>query len=189
MFFALARRRRIAQFSAQLPDAIDVIVRGVRAGYPFTVALALVAREMPDPVGTEFGMVSDEINFGSGVQSALDNLYRRVGQDDLPFLIMSLKVQTQTGGNLAEILSRLGRLLRQRSKLRLKVRALSAEGRTSGLFLSLAPLILFAIITLLSPQYFGDVRNHPIITPALIFAIFLVVVGNIWIYRMVHFKV
>ena len=132
LFLALVRRKRIARFSEQLPDAIDVIVRGVRSGYPFTVALGLVAKEMSDPIGTEFGMTSDEISFGSDIGTALDNLFHRVGHEDLLYLIMSLKIQTQTGGNLAEILSRLARLLRERAILRLKVRAISAEGRLSG---------------------------------------------------------
>ena len=83
---------------------IDVIVRGVKSGYPFTVALGLVAKEMSDPIGTEFGMTSDEISFGSDIGAALDNLYHRVGHEDLLYLTMAIKIQTQTGGNLAEIL-------------------------------------------------------------------------------------
>lgn len=86
------RRKRIAKFSDQLPDALDVIVRGVKTGYPFTVALGLVARELSDPIGTEFGMTSDEINFGSNLGTALDNLYRRVGHEDLLYLTMAVKI-------------------------------------------------------------------------------------------------
>ena len=189
LFLAYMRRKRIAKFSEQLPDAIDVIVRGVKSGYPFTVALGLVAKEMQDPIGSEFGMTSDEISFGSDIGSALDNLYRRVGHEDLLYLTMSLKVQTQTGGNLAEILSRLARLLRERAMLRLKVRAISAEGRLSAVFLTAMPFVLFAVITLIQPDYFYSVRNHPIIMPALVVCLTMLGVANVIIYRMVNFKV
>ena len=191
IFLALVRRKRIAKFSEQLPDAIDVIVRGVKSGYPFTVALGLVAKEMSDPIGTEFGMTSDEISFGSDIGSALDNLFHRVGHEDLLYLIMSLKIQNQTGGNLAEILSRLARLLRERAILRLKVRAVSAEGRLSGVFLTAMPFILFAIVSLLKPDYFFNdvVHNHPLTMPALILGLTMLGVGNVIIYRMVNFKV
>jgi len=189
LFFMKVRQRRLARFSAQLPEAIDVIVRGVRAGYPFTVALGLVAKEMADPLGTEFGMTSDEIKFGSDVGAALDNLYRRVGHDDLLYVTMAIKIQNETGGNLAEILTRLAKLVRERTMLRLKVKSLSAEGRLSGIFLSVMPFLIFGIVSLMSPEYYGGVRNHPAIIPSLIIALVLLAVGNFTIYRMVHFKV
>jgi tight adherence protein B len=189
LYLALARRKRIRRFSEQLPDSIDVIVRGVRSGYPFTVALGLVAKEMADPIGTEVGMTSDEISFGSDVGTALDNLFYRVGHEDLLYLTMALKVQTQTGGNLAEILSRLARLLRERAMLRLKVRSISAEGRLSAVFLSAMPFVIFAVITLLNRDYYGGVRDHPLIMPAVVIGLTLLVVGNVIIYRMVNFKV
>jgi len=190
IFLAIVRRKRIARFSEQLPDAIDVIVRGVKSGYPFTVALGLVSKEMNDPIGTEFGMTSDEISFGSDIGSALDNLFHRVGHEDLLYLIMSLKIQNQTGGNLAEILSRLARLLRERAILRLKVRAISAEGRLSGIFLTAMPFLLFAVISLMRPDYFFNdvVRNHPITMPVLIIGLTMLGLGNVIIYRMVNFK-
>ena len=189
LFFVVTRQRRIARFSEQLPDALDVIVRGVRAGYPLIVALGLVAREMPDPIGTEFGMTSDEINFGLNLHTTLDNLYRRVGHDDLLFFIMSVKVQNQTGGNLAEILSRLSHLIRSRAMLRLKVRAVSSEGRLSGVLLTAMPFILFGVVTLLSPGYYRDVWDHPFIAPALMLGTTLLLIGNFVIYRMVNFKI
>jgi tight adherence protein B len=191
IFLAIVRRKRIARFSEQLPDAIDVIVRGVKSGYPFTVALGLVSKEMSDPIGTEFGMTSDEISFGSDIGSALDNLFRRVGHEDLLYLIMSLKIQNQTGGNLAEILSRLARLLRERAILRLKVRAVSAEGRLSGVFLTAMPFLLFTVISLMRPDYFFNdvVGNHPLTMPVLVLGLAMLLVGNVIIYRMVNFKV
>ncbi len=189
LFITFVRRKRIARFSAQMPDAIDVIVRGVKSGYPFTVALGLVAKEMVDPIGTEFGMTSDEISFGSDMGAALDNLFHRVGHEDLLYLTMGIKIQTQTGGNLAEILTRLARLLRERAMLRLKVRAITAEGRLSAVFLTAMPFVIFGIINLIRPDYYYSVRDEPIIMPALIIGLILLGVGNIIIYRMVNFKV
>jgi tight adherence protein B len=188
LFFKVVRQRRIGRFAELLPDSIDVIVRGLRAGYPLPAALDLVAKEMPDPVGTEFRLTSDEISFGQDIRAAIDNLYRRVGQDDLLFLIMAVNVQSQTGGNLAEILGSLSRLLRNRAKVNMKVRALSADGRMSAVVLSLIPFILFGLISLISPSYFGEVRDHPLVIPALVYATISLVLGNIAMYRMVNFK-
>jgi tight adherence protein B len=188
LFFRTVRLRRIARFAELLSDSIDVIVRAVRVGYPLPLALDLVAREMPDPVGSEFRTAADEIAFGQDIRTAIENLYRRVGQEDLLFLIVAINVQYQTGGNLAEILSRLSRLIRQRAGMRLKISALSAEGRVSALVLSVMPFILFAGISLISPGYFAEVRDHPLVAPALIYAGLSLTVGNIIMYRMVDFK-
>jgi tight adherence protein B len=188
-FFVVTRAKRIARFSIQLPDAIDVIIRGVKSGYPFTIALELVANEMPDPVGTEFGLTSDEIAFGRSISAALDNLYHRVGQKDLLFFVMAAKIQLETGGSLAEVLSRLARLLRQREKLRLKVGALSAEGRLSAFVLSAMPFILITLVNVISPGYYGEILQHPATLPAAIVALALLLIGNLVMYRMVNFKV
>ena len=188
LFLQRARRRRIAAFSEQLPDALDVIVRGLRAGHPFRVALGLVAREMPDPAGSEFGIVADEIMFGLDQSVAIDNLGPRVGQADLSFFSTAVNIQHQTGGNLAEILSRLSRMLRSRAKLRLKIRALSSEGRLSAIALSLTPFVLAMVITLLSPDYFLSVKDHWISGPAMVLGALMLIVGNIALYRMVNFK-
>jgi tight adherence protein B len=188
LFLRFARSRRIQRFSDQLPDALDVIVRGVRAGHPFSTALGLVAKEMPDPIGTEFGMTSDEIAFGLDVRRAVENLYRRVGQDDLLFFVVSVNVQIQTGGNLAEILLRLSRLVRNRSKVRAKIKSLTAEGRLSAIFLTLMPFILFGVLNLIAPGYYAIARGHPATMPALVLGLSLLAIGNMIMYRMVHFK-
>jgi tight adherence protein B len=189
LYAARERSKRIFVFGTQLPDAIDIIVRGVRVGLPFLTAVNLVAREMPDPVGTEFGMLADEITFGLDVRSALDNLYRRVGQDDLLFFTVSVSVQAQTGGNLGEILTRLSRLMRNREKMRLKIRALSAEGRATAYALSAFPFVLFIVINLISPTYYRAIWSNPIVEPAIYLGFFLLIVGNVIIYRMVNFKI
>ena len=187
-FLKMVRAKRLGRFGEQLPDAIEVIIRGVRAGHPFSAAIDLVARELPDPVGTEFGMTGDEITFGQDVRTAIGNLYKRVGQEDLLYVVTAINIQSQTGGNLAEILSRLSHLIRQRSKLRLKVRALSAEGRMSALFLSAMPLILSVIVTLLSPGYFSEINDNVVMMPAVIYGFASLIIGNIIMYRMVNFR-
>ena len=190
IFFYLSRQRtrRIAAFSEQLPDAIDIIVRGVRVGLPFSSAVSLVAREMSDPLGTEFGMLSDEMSFGLDVRTALENLSRRVGQEDLLFLTVSVGIQTQTGGNIAEILGRLSRLMRSRSAMQLKVRALTAEGRGSAYILSTFPVVMFVLLNILVPSYFQAIRANQIYEPAIFFGLFLILVGNFVIHRMVNFR-
>ena len=188
LWLRFVRSKRIARFADQLPDALDIIVRGVRVGHPFSTALSLVAKEMPDPSGTEFGMTADEIAFGLDVRRAVENLYRRVGQDDLMFVVVSVSVQIQTGGNLAEILLRLSRLIRNRSKVRAKIKSLTAEGRMSAVFLTLMPFILFAAINFLAPGYYEAIRGHPATTVALMYALASLAVGNVIMYRMVHFK-
>lgn len=182
------RSRRIYSFTEQLPDAIDIITRGVRVGLPFSSAVSLVAREMPDPIGTEFGMLGDEMTFGLDQASALENLHRRVGQEDLLFLTVAATIQTQTGGNLGDILSRLSKLLRSRANMRLKVGALSAEGRFSAIILSALPFTLLVIINFIAPKYYAAVLGNPIVEPAIYVAIAMLLLGNFIMYRMVHFK-
>ena len=188
LYLNIVRAGRIARFAAQLPDAIEVIVRGVRVGYPVTAALGLVAREMPDPIGTEFGMTSDEISFGSDIKTAIENLHRRVGQEDLLFLVVSINVQSQTGGNLAATLSRLATLIRSRARLRLKVKALSSEGRLSALVLSFMPFILIGAILLIAPSYFAVARQHWTFAPVVVLGLTMLLTGNLIMFRMVNFK-
>jgi tight adherence protein B len=189
VYLSRVRSRRIARFTLQLPDALDIIVRGLRVGHPFTSAVELVARESPDPIGTEFGLTADEMSFGQDITSAVNNLYRRVGQEDLLFLVIAVSVQSQTGGNLAEVLARLATLMRERVKMRLKVFALSAEGRMSAWVLSVMPFALFAIIRLIAPTYFDELEASEAFAPALIYGLGSLAIANFFTYRMVNFKV
>lgn len=182
------RARRIAKFSEQLPEALDIVVRGLRAGHPFRASIGLVARELADPIGTEFGILLDEISFGLDQQRAIEHLRARVGQEDLSFMAISVNIQNETGGNLAEVLHRLSRLLRGRATLRLKVRSLSSEGRLSGIFLSASPFILFLVINLISPDYFSQLKGSSLLEPALAGGFLLLAIGNYMIYRMVNFR-
>jgi tight adherence protein B len=189
LYLALARRRRIERFASQLPDALNVIVRSLRVGHPLVSAMELVSREMPDPLGAELGITAEEIAFGQDVTTAVSNLHRRVGQNDLLFLVLAVSVQSQTGGNLADVLARLATLMRQRVMLRLKVKALSAEGRLSAWFLSAMPFVLYGAVRGLSHDYFGVLEGSPVLAPALIYGWTSLVVANIVIYRMVNFKI
>lgn len=182
-----ARNRRISRFATQLPDALDMIVRSLRAGHPTSVAIALVAREMPDPLGTEFGLVSDEITFGLSLEQAIRKLSQRVGFEELNLLAVSLSIQAKTGGNLTEILANLSRTMRERYRLRLKIRALSAEGRWSAIIISVFPIIMFGVLMLISPSYYGDVWGNPLITPVFLSFGLWALLGDYIMYRMVNF--
>ncbi|MER9308751.1 type II secretion system F family protein [Mesorhizobium australicum] len=182
-----ARKKRIVKFAKQLPDALDMIVRSLRAGHPTSVAIGLVAREMPDPLGTEFGIVSDEITFGLSIEQAVRKLSERVGFEGLHLLSISLSIQAKTGGNLTEILANLSSVLRERQKLRMKIRALSAEGRASAWIISLFPVVMFLVLQLLAPSYYGKVWGNPLIAPVFLIFGSWALLGDFIMYRMVSF--
>lgn len=182
-----ARNKRIQKFATQLSDALDMIVRSLRAGHPTTVAIGLVAREMPDPLGTEFGIVSDEITFGLSLEQAVRKLSERVGFEGLHLLSVSLSIQSKTGGNLTEILSNLSSVLRERRKMRLKIRALSAEGRVSAWIISLFPVLMFGILYVVAPTFYGDVWDSPLILPVFLIFGLWALLGDFIMYRMVNF--
>ena len=183
------RGRRQKKFAAQFPDAIDIIVRSLRAGHPVPIAINMVARELPDPIGSEFGTVTDEITYGADLESAMRNLYFRVGTDDLPLFVTAVAIQGSTGGNLGEILENLSAVIRQRFKMRRKIRALAAEGRASALILSSLPICMFAVINFLVPSFYASVWNEDLTKIALVLAGCWMGVGNFIMYRMVNFRI
>jgi tight adherence protein B len=185
----ILRSRRQKRFGAQFPDAIDIIVRSLRAGHPVPIAISMVARELPDPIGTEFGIVADEITYGADLESALRNLYFRVGTDDLPLFVTAVAIQGSTGGNLGEILENLSSVIRQRFKMRRKIRALAAEGRASALILSSLPIAMFLIIQIVAPNFYGSVWQEDITKTALMLAGAWMGIGNFIMYRMVNFRI
>ena len=183
------RASRLRKFEEQLPDAVDVLVRCLRAGHPVPMAVYMVSREMPEPIGGEFKIASDELTYGLDLETAMSNLRTRVGQDDLSLMVVAVSLQTKTGGNLSEILSGLSNVVRSRFKLRRRVKALSAEGRTSAFFLTLLPFIVFGAIWLMVPGFYGKVWDEPIVKPILGICIAWMVFGNYVINRMVNFSV
>lgn len=183
------RARRQKQFGAQIADALDIIVRSLRAGHPVPVAISMVAREMPDPIGSEFGIVGDEITYGADLETAMRNLYFRVGTDDLPLFVTAVAIQTSTGGNLGEILENLSGVIRQRFKMRRKVKALAAEGRASALILSSLPILMFFVIQFMVPSFYASVWHEPMTKVGLIAAGMWMGVGNLIMFRMVNFRI
>ena len=183
------RRKRLRRFESQLPDAVDIMVRGLRAGHPLPVSIAMVGREMSDPIGSEFGLTADELTYGLDLETAMANLSARVGQEDLSLLVLAISIQSQTGGNLSEILTKLSSVLRSRSKMRRKVRSVSAEGRASAMILSILPFIVFGALFTTSPNFYGGVWHEPIVAQVLGFAGGLMVVGNLIMFKMVNFRI
>lgn len=183
------KNKKLDQFGKQLPEAIELITRSLKAGHPVPVALSMVAREMPDPIGSEFGMVVDEVTYGSDLVTALLALYERVGHSDLPLLVSSVSIQSTTGGNLREILDSLAKVIRDRLKMKAKVKAISAEGRLSAIFLSAMPVILFFVLLMLLPDYYGGIWNESLTWYMFAGLGFWLTVGNLMIMKMVSFKV
>ena len=173
----------------QFPVALDVFVRGLRAGHPIAAALDLLTTEMSDPIGSQFGLAVDEVTYGAELRDALQNMAERWDLDDMRMFVVSLSVQSETGGNLAEILENLSRVIRERQSMMLKVRALSSEGRMTAVILTALPVLTFAGLFLINPRFFLDVANDPWFIPGFVFLILLYAIGFFWIRKMVDLKV
>ncbi len=183
------RDGRQRKFEEQLPEAIDTVIRGLRAGHSVPVAITSVGKNMPDPVGMEFRLTAAEMTYGLDLEAAMANLHARVGQPDLGLLALAVSIQSKTGGNLAEVLGNLSKVIRERFKLRRKAYALAAEGRFSAMILSALPILLLVAIWFLSPHYYGDVWNEPYTKLTLVLALLWMVLGNYVMYRMVRIRV
>lgn len=182
------RSRRVKRFGVQLPEALELITRGLKAGHPVPVAISMVSREMPDPIGSEFGVISDEVTYGSDLVSALNSLFDRVGQEDLPLFVTAVSIQTSSGGNLREILDGLSTTIRERGKLRRKVRAISTEGRMSAYILTAVPALLFAAIMVMMPQFYQSVWDVPKTWYLLGGSVTWLMLGNIIMFKMSNFR-
>jgi tight adherence protein B len=185
----LLRSRRQKKFGAQFPDAIDIIVRSLRAGHPVPIAITMVGREMPDPIGSEFGIVSDEVTYGADLETAMRNLYFRIGSDDLPLFVTAVAIQGSTGGNLGEILENLSAVIRTRFKMRRKIRALAAEGRASAMILSALPIGMFLVIQVVAPDFYASVWHEDLTRILLAVAAAWMGIGNLIMFKMVNFKI
>lgn len=173
----------------QFPVALDVFVRGLRAGHPIAAALDLLTVEMSEPIGPEFGTVVNEVTYGSELRDALGNMAERWDLEDMRMFVVSLSIQSETGGNLAEILENLTKVIRDRQSMMMKVRALSSEGRMTAIMLTVLPLFTFTLLFAFNPGFFLDVANDPWFVPGFAFLIILYLVGFITIRRMVDLKV
>jgi tight adherence protein B len=183
------RDRRYRKLETQLPDAADVLVRSLKAGHPIVSSIRLVARELPDPIGTEFAIVGDEMTYGLDLETAMNNLGLRVGQQDFTLIVMATNIQASTGGNLAEILGNISKVVRERLKLRLKVKSLSAEGRLSAIILSVIPLALFGLLAVIAPNFYGEIWGESKAQIILVGSAIWLILGNVIMFRMVRFEI
>ncbi|HTZ41253.1 MAG TPA: type II secretion system F family protein, partial [Syntrophales bacterium] len=183
------KKQRMDQFEKQLPDALDMIARSLKAGHAFNGGLQMVVMEYPDPVRVEFRKTLDEINFGVGYEDALRNMAERVDCTDLKFFALSVIIQRQSGGNLAEILEKISSLIRERFKLHGKVKALTGEARTSAIVLSILPFLMGTAIFVLNPNYLEVLFREPVGRVMVVVAGALMVVGIFAMKRMVSIKV
>jgi tight adherence protein B len=190
-FFKIFRDRanRIQVFEEQLPDAIDMVKRALRAGHPFSGAIKLVADEMDDPVAGEFGTTFADINYGNDSRRAMLGLLQRVPSVTVMALVTSVLVQRETGGNLAEILERISAVIRGRFKLQRKVKTLSAEGRMSAWILALVPLVLFAVIWVTTPEYLPMLLEEEAGKKMIIYGAISSIVGIFWIKKIIRIEV
>ena len=182
-------KKRLDMIEEQLPDAVELMVRSLRVGHPFSAALQIVAKEVPDPLGTEMGVISDEAAYGRDVSEALKSMAERMDMQDLRFLAVAVTIQQQSGGNLAEILAGLAKVIRARFRLFRRVKAITAEAKWSGMFLSFFPIGALIMITVIEPNYYDDVRETAYFIPAC-FVVAGFLIANIFVMRaLVNIKV
>lgn len=158
--------KRMKMLEEQLPDAVELMVRSLRVGHPFASAIQIVAKEVSDPLATEFGIIADESAYGRDVGEALKDMAQRLDMQDLRFLAVAVTIQQQSGGNLAEILAGLAKVIRARFRLFRRVKAITAEAQWSGKFLSGFPVMALIAINVMDPHYYDEVMDHPYFIPA-----------------------
>ncbi len=182
-------KKRMGMIEEQLPDAVELMVRSLRVGHPFASAIGIVAKEVPDPLGSEIGMISDEAAYGRDMGESLKAMAERMDMQDMRFLAVAVNIQQTAGGNLAEILDGLAKVIRARFKLFRRVKAITAEAKWSGMFLSMFPLLCLLGVSIMQPGYYDDVKETSVFIPAcLVVAGFLTV--NIFVMRaLVNIKV
>ncbi|MGD2112676.1 MAG: type II secretion system F family protein [Gammaproteobacteria bacterium] len=189
MRVSFLRTQRIARFEEQLPEALDVMVRALKAGHPFSGTLQLVSEEMDDPIAREFGITFADINYGLDVKQAFMNMLERIPNITLMTLVTAVVVQRETGGNLAETLSKISGVIRGRFRFNRRVKTLSAEGRLSAWILAMIPFTLFVMIMVTTPTYLPVMLQEPAGLKIIAVAFFLQVVGILWIRRIIRIEV
>ncbi|WP_338243569.1 type II secretion system F family protein [Aurantiacibacter hainanensis] len=183
---ATRRRRRVEE---QFPIALDVFVRALKAGHPIASALVILTKEMEDPIGSEFGLVSDEVSYGAELTDALSEMAERWDLDDIRMFVVSLTVQSETGGNLAEVLENLSEVIRARASLFLKVRALSSEGRMTGWLLTALPIFAFVGMFMVNPEFYLSVAEERSFLLGFASLMVMYLVGFLMIRKLIDIKV
>ncbi|MDQ2064886.1 type II secretion system F family protein [Xinfangfangia sp. CPCC 101601] len=182
-------KKRMSLLEEQLPDAVELMVRSLRVGHPFSAAIGIVAKEVADPLGSEFGVIADEAAYGRDIAESLKAFAERMDSQDLRFLAVAVAIQQTSGGNLAEILEGLAKVIRARFKLFRRVRAITAEAKWSGMFLSAFPILALVMINVLKPDYYDDVRQTAAFVPAALVVLAFLVINVIFMKIMVNIKV
>ncbi|MBT8418024.1 MAG: type II secretion system F family protein, partial [Silicimonas sp.] len=184
----LQRTQRINHLVRQLPDALDMMARGLKVGHPLNASLASVANEMHDPIATEFGIIVDQVAYGDDLTDAFNEFADRVSQEDIHYLATAIAIQHGTGGDLARILSVLSKVIRDRLTMRRKIKAVSAEGRLSASILSVVPVIIFVGLNTMSPAYYGDIADEPAAKPLVFIVVALVLLNALILRKLVTFR-
>ena len=182
-------KKRMALLEEQLPDAVELMVRSLRVGHPFSSAIGIVAKEVSDPLGTEFGLIADEAAYGRDVSESLKDFAERMDNQDLRFLAVAVSIQQTSGGNLAEILEGLAKVIRARFKLFRRVKAITAEAKWSGMFLSAFPIVALIFINVIQPDYYDEVKETAAFIPAALIVGAFLIANVIFMKIMVNIKV
>ncbi|MBS0332772.1 MAG: type II secretion system F family protein, partial [Proteobacteria bacterium] len=180
--------KRAKQLGFQLPQALEIIVRSLEAGHPVPTAINLVGREMPDPIGSEFGMAADEIAYGATMEQAIARMSERCQHPDVDLFAATVRLQERTGGNLTGLLKLNAGTVRERHKMRLKIQAASSEGRASAMILTAAPFIAMGFIMISSPHFYGDVIHEPVVKWGLTGLGGWMFLGNMVMRRMIDMR-
>ncbi|MBM1689006.1 type II secretion system F family protein [Sulfitobacter geojensis] len=175
--------KRMGMIEEQLPDAVELMVRSLRVGHPFSSAISIVAKEVQDPLASEFGVIADEAAYGRDVGEALKDMAERLDMQDLRFLAVAVTIQQQSGGNLAEILAGLAKVIRARFRLFRRVKAITAEAKWSGKFLSAFPIVALIVINVSDPHYYDEVMDNPLFIPAC-FLVGIFLCANLFVMRV-----
>ena len=181
--------KRVMKFNANFPDAIELMVRGLRSGLPITETLGIVASEIQGPVGFEFRMVSDKMKIGRTMEAALQDTADRIGTPEFQFFVITLAIQRETGGNLAETLSNLADVLRKRPQMRLKIRAMSSESKASAYIIGALPFVVFTMVTIINPQYMGGFFTDQRLIVAGIGGMIWMSIGAFIMAKMINFEI
>lgn len=189
LYLSYQRGRRLAHLERQLPDALDLVTRALRAGHSFASSVQMIGEEMSDPIATEFRMVADEVNFGVSLQQALTNLSERVPLTDLRYFVVSVLIQRDSGGNLTEVLGNLSRLIRDRLKLLARVRVLSSEGRLSAWILGLMPFALAGLMNVFNPEFMSPLWTDPMGLTVIKYMLVMMVIGVVILRKIVKIRV
>jgi tight adherence protein B len=188
LYLKAAAAKRAKALGAQLPQALEIIVRSLEAGHPVPTAVSLVGREMSDPIGSEFGMAADEISYGATLEQAVERMAERCKHPDVDLFAATIRLQERSGGNLTGLLKLNAHTIRERVKMRLKIKAASSEGRASALILTAAPFVAVALIMVMSPSFYGEVIDEPLVKIGLVVIGFWLFLGNLVMRRMIDMK-